>query len=158
MNKYLLLLILPLLSFSLIGCDDEDDVQSINLDLFAGTWEVVNQGEQNVFEREDILNITSSQIHEGYGGYKGNITTYFLKYDDTAIHDRTFTWSVREVENNQPLLDVVYQGELDSDDTWICNYSYKITKLTYTHMWWQVNSNGNNSTIMFRHRNDINIE
>lgn len=158
MNKYLLLLILPLLSFSLIGCDDNDDVESINLNLFAGTWEVVNQGEQNVFAWEDILNITSSQIHEGYGGYKGNITTYFLKYDDTVIHDRTFTWSIREVENNQPLLDVVYQGELDSDDTWNGNYYYKITKLTDTHMWWQVNTNGNNSTIKFRRRNDINKE
>ncbi len=158
MNKYLLLLLLQLLSFTLIGCDDEEDVIAPDLKLFAGTWEVVVQEDQNVFERADILHITSSQIHEGYGGYQGNITTYFLRYDDTTIHDKVFSWSIREVENNQPLLDVVYQGELDSDDTWNGNYYYKITKLTYTHMWWQVNTNGNNSTIKFRRRNDIHID
>ena len=162
MNRYLLLLILPLLSFILIGCGDEDDVIAPDLKLFAGTWEVVVQGDQNVFEREDILHITSSQIHEGYGGYQGNITTYFLRYDDTPddtpIHDKVFSWSIREVENNQPLLDVVYKGELDSDDTWDGNCYYKITKLTDTHMWWQVNINGDNSTIKFRRRNDIQIE
>lgn len=158
MNKYLLFLILPLLSFTLIGCDDEDDVIALDLELFAGTWEVVYQGEQTVFQREDVLHITSSQIHEGYGGYQGNITTYFLRYDDTPIHDKVFSWSIREVENNQPLLDVVYQGELDGDDTWDGNYYYKVIKLTYTHMWWQVNTNGDNSTIKLRRRNDINIE
>lgn len=158
MNRYLLLLIFPILSFGLMGCDDEDDIKPIDLNLFAGTWEVVVQGEQTVFEREDILHITSSQIHEGYGGYRGYITTYFLRYDDTPIHDRVFSWSIREVDNHQPLLDVVYQGELDSDDIWDGNYYYKITKLTDTHMWWQVNTNGDQSTIKFRRRNDIQIE
>ena len=158
MNKYILLLILPLLSFIMSGCDDEDDIKPIDLKLFAGTWEVVYQGDQNVFKREDILHITSSQMNDGFGGYHGYVTTYFLKYDDTAIHDKVFTWSIREVENHQPLLDVVYQGELDSDDTWNGNYYYKITKLTDTHMWWQVNTNGENSTIKFRRRNDIQIE
>ena len=158
MNKYLLLLLLPLLSFTLIGCDDEEDVIAPDLKLFAGTWEVVVQEDQNVFEREDILHITSSQIHEGYGAYQGNITTYFLRYDDTPIHNKVFLWSIREVENNQPLLDVVYHGELDSDDTWNGNYYYKITKLTDTHMWWQVNTNEGNSTIKFCRRNDIHID
>ena len=158
MNKYILILILPLLSFTLTGCDDEDDIIPIDLNLFAGTWEVVSEGDQNVFNREDIFNITASQIHEGYGGYHGNITTCFLKYDETLIHDKVFIWSIREVDNHQPLLDVVYQGELDSEDPWDGNYYYKITKLTYTHMWWQVNTNGDNSTIKFRRRNDIQIE
>uniref|UniRef100_UPI0025B74E0E hypothetical protein n=1 Tax=Bacteroides caecimuris TaxID=1796613 RepID=UPI0025B74E0E len=27
-----------------------------------------------------------------------------------------------------------------------------------THMWWQVNTNGDNSTIKFRRRNDIHID
>lgn len=62
------------------------------------------------------------------------------------------------MENNQPLLDVVYQGELDSDDTWDGNYYYKITKLTDTHMWWQVNTNEGNSTVKFCRRNDIHID
>lgn len=158
MNKYLLLLILPFLSFMLTGCGDEDDVSSIDLNFFSGTWEVVNQGDQNVFVREDILHITSSQNNEGFGGCQGYITTYVLKYDGTVIHDRAFRWSVREVDNHCPLLDVVYQGELDSDNLWDGNYYYKITKLTNAHMWWQVNTNGDNSIIKLRRRNDIQIE
>ncbi|MDE5659257.1 MAG: hypothetical protein K2I25_09585 [Muribaculaceae bacterium] len=158
MNKYLLLLILPLLSFTLIGCDDEDDVIAPDLKLFAGTWEVVDQGNQELLERNCILNITSSQIHERFGGYQGFIETYFITVNEIPKHDRVFSWSIREMENNQPLLDIVYQGELDSDDTWDGNYYYKITKLTDTHMWWQVNTNGDNSTIKFRRRNDIHID
>lgn len=158
MNKYILLLFLPLLSFTLTGCDDEDDANPIALNLFGGNWEVVDPGNQELFERDCLLDITSSQIHEGYGGYHGDITTYYLTVGGTPIHDKVFTWSIREVDNHQPLLDVVYQGELDSDDTWNGNYYYKITKLTDSYMWWQVNTNGDNSTIKFRRRNDINIE
>lgn len=158
MNKYLLLLILPFLSFGMISCDDEEDVTPMDFNLFAGTWEVVDQGNQDVFKREDILNITSSQIHEGYGGYKGYINTYFLKYDGTPIHDRVFTWYSLEVENHQPLLEVVFQGELDSDDPWAGDYFYKITKLTDSHMWWQVRTKGDNSTIKFKRRTDLQIE
>lgn len=159
MNKYLLLLILPLLSFVMVGCDDDkDDVIAPDLTLFAGTWEVVDQGDQEIFARNCLLNITSAQIHEGYGGYHGNINTYFLTALGTPKHDRVFTWSIREVENHQPLLDVVYQSDLDSDDLWAGNYSYKIIKLTDTHMWWQINTNGDNSIIKLRRRTDINIE
>lgn len=74
------------------------------------------------------------------------------------LHDRVFTFSIREVENNQPLLDVVFQGELDSDDIWEGDYPYKIVKLTDTDMWWQVNTIGDHSTIKLRRRNDIHIE
>lgn len=155
MNKYLLFMILPLLSFVMTGCNHDEDAGPKDLSLLAGNWEVVAQGDQNVFKREDILNITSAQINEGYGGYQGYITTYFLTATGITIHDRVFTWSVRETENHQPLLDVALQGELDNEDPWAGNYYYKITKLTDAHMWWQVNTNGDNSTIMFKRRDDI---
>lgn len=158
MNKYLFLLCIPILSFFTLSCNREDDVTPIDLNLFADTWQVVNPGGQNIFGYDEILHITSAQIHEGFGGYQGYIATYLLRYDDTPVHDRVFTWSIREVENHQPLLDVVYQGELDSDDLWAGNYPYKIIKLTDSHMWWQVNTNGDNSVIMFKRRNDIHIE
>lgn len=64
MNKYLLLLILPLLSFIMTGCNDSgDDVKPINLGTFTGTWEVVYQGNQDVLPRDCILNIVSAQIN-----------------------------------------------------------------------------------------------
>lgn len=159
MNKYLLLLIMPLLSIVMAGCDDDkDDVIAPDLTLFAGTWEVVSPGGQKVFGYNEILDITSARIHEGYGGYQGYINTYLLPASGIPKHDRVFTWSIREVDNHQPLLDVVLQGELDSDDPWAGNYPYKIIKLTDTHMWWQVNTNGDNSIIKLRRRTDITIE
>jgi hypothetical protein len=161
MNKYLLLFFLPFLSFVMVGCNDNEDdvVFAPKLELFGGTWEVVDQGNQKVFERDCILDITSAQIYEGYGGYRGYITTYLLlTVAGIPKHDRVFTFSILEVENNQPLLDVSFQGELDSDDVWAGNYPYKIIKLTDTDMWWQVNTNGDKSIIKFRHRNDIQIE
>lgn len=159
MNKYLLLLILPFLSLTMVGCDDDkDDMTAPDLTLFAGTWEVVSPGDQKIFGYNEILCITSSQIHEGYGGYEGYINTYLFTATGIPKHDRVFTWSIREVENQQPLLDVVCQGELEGDDPWTGNYPYKIIKLTDTHMWWQFNTNGDNSTIMLKRRNDIHIE
>ena len=155
MKKSLLLLILPLIFMSLSGCDDEDDVNPFDLNLFAGTWEVVDQGNQILLERNCILNITSSQIHEGFGGYQGFIETYFITVNEIPKHDRVFTWSIREVDNHIPLLTIFFKGQLDSDNPWDGDYFYKITKLTDTHMWWQVNTNGDNSTIKFRRRNDI---
>lgn len=158
MNKYLLFLILPLLSFVMVGCDDDDEiVYSPDLDIFAGTWEVVDQGNQKVFERNCILEITSSRIYEGFGGYQGYITTYFLSANGTQMHDRVFTWSIRKVENNQPLLDVVFQGELDSDDIWAGDYQYKIIKLTDTNLRLKVNTIGDQSIIELKRRNDIQI-
>lgn len=51
MNKYLLVLILPLLSFIMVGCDN-DDVIATDLTLFAGTWKVIDNGDQYVFETD----------------------------------------------------------------------------------------------------------
>ena len=80
MNKFLLLLILPLLSIVTSGCDDnKDDVVAPDLTLFAGTWEVVSPGEQKVFGWNEILHISSARPFEGYGGYQGYINTYLLR-------------------------------------------------------------------------------
>ena len=159
MNKFILLIIIPLLSLALIGCNDEnDEIKPMDLRPFAGAWEVVDQGNQVLLERGCIVDITSSQIFEGYGGYQGYFTTYSISDDGVATHDRVFTWSIREVENHRPLLDVVYQGELDSDDPWAGNYQYKIIKLTDSEMSWQVNTIGDHSVIKFIRRNDIQIE
>lgn len=159
MNRYVLFLMATLLSFGLFGCgDDDEDMTPIVLDLLGGTWEVVSQGDQDIFHREEILDISSSQIHEGYGGYKGKIDTYFLASDGSPRHDRTFTWSCLEVENHQPLLDVVYQGGLDGDVASTGNYHYKVIKLTRTHMWWQTTSTGRDNIIKFKRRDDIRID
>lgn len=81
MKKYLFLFIIPLLSLGLVSCDDDDDdVKPMNLDLLAGVWEVEDQGGQEVFDRNCILNITTSPELTGgaYGGYQGIIETSYL--------------------------------------------------------------------------------
>lgn len=160
MNRYVLFLMATLLSFGLFGCgdDDDEDMTPIVLDLLGGTWEVVSQGDQDIFHWEEILDISSSQIHEGYGGYQGSIDTYFLTSDGSQRHDRTFTWTCLEMENYQPILDVVHQGDLDGDDASAGNYHYKIIKLTPTHMWWETTSTGRDNIIKFKRRDDIRTE
>lgn len=155
MNKYLLLFLLPLLSFTLTGCDDDEDAKPMDLRLFAGTWDVVDQGNQEVFNKGSILEITSSEINEGFGGYQGYMTTYLQPVGGAPVHDRVFTWAIREVENHKPLLDVVLEGELDSEDIWAGDYYYRITGLDRNEMQWQVNTNGDNSIIRFRRHSDI---
>jgi len=157
MNKFLLLLIVPLLSFCLMGCEDDKETKPMDLSLLADTWEVVDQGNQEVFEKDCIIDVTVSpdQTDGAYGGYHGFITTYYLSADGTPAHDKVYGWSIREVENHNPLLDMVFKGDLDSDNPWEGQYFYKITKLTYADMWWQVNTNGDNSTIKFRRRTDL---
>lgn len=154
MNKYLLLLIAPLLSFILLGCNKEDDVKPMDLNLFDGLWEVTGQGEQDIFSRGCILDI-STDTQSNYEGSTGIISTFYLTATGIKFYDKVYNWNIREVSNNIPLLDVVLQGELDGDDLLKRNYYYKIIKLNATHMWWQVRSDGDDSIIMFKRRTDI---
>ena len=68
-----------------------------------------------------------------------------------------FTWTIQEEEGKQPLLNLAYQGDLDSDDIWDGDYPFKIVKLTDTFMWWQVNTIGDNSIVKIRRHADINL-
>lgn len=124
----------------------------MDLTLLDGVWEVVDQGYQNILERECLLDISTAP-HDSYGAAKGSITTFYLTPSGNMIHDKVYSWSIRYMENYQPLLDLVLQGMPDGDDSvddiWEGNYYYRITKLTDTHMWWQVNTNGDNSIIKF---------
>ncbi len=56
MNKFLFSLLLPLISFGIAGCSDEDDVEIIDVNLLAGKWEVVSQTP----ERNCIYDITAA--------------------------------------------------------------------------------------------------
>lgn len=153
--KYLpLFLISPLLTLPLTSCDDEDDVSPMDLELFAGNWEVV---ESDIDNSSCIYQIkTSPDKTEGtYGGYHGTITTFYLTATGNPLYDKEYSWSIRHIENYQPLLDLSLSGELDSEDPWTGNYYYKIIKLTDTNMWWRGNSNGDDSIIKFRRRTDL---
>lgn len=67
MNKFLLSLLLPLISFGIAGCSDEDDEEIIDMNLLAGQWAVVSQTP----ERNCIYDITAApDLTEGtYGNH-----------------------------------------------------------------------------------------
>lgn len=159
MNKKLFLLILTIISLGLTSCNDDNDIKTMDLKLMNGAWMVVDQGTQDVFERGCIIDITTSPYpsHGSYGALLGSLTTYFINVAGNPVHDKAYSWTIRNMENHQPLLDLTFQGDLDSDDPWDGQYFYKITKLTDTHMWWQVNTNGNNSIIKFQRRPDLTL-
>jgi len=152
-NKFLLLPFLLFLAFGLVGCDDEDDAMPIDLNLFAGTWEVVASDT----ERNCIYEITMSpnKTEGDYGGAYGTITTYYLTVTGNPIYDRQYNWSIRYMEDYRPLLDLTLEGELDSEEPCTGKFYYKIIKLNNTHMWWRGNSNGDNNIIKFRRRTDL---
>ncbi|MDE7437719.1 MAG: hypothetical protein K2M93_04465 [Muribaculaceae bacterium] len=149
MKKLLFLLIAPLLSFVLIGCDKDDDVKPIDLQLLEGVWEVVAEGDQDVFRIGCCLDI-STDPQNNFGSLSGNITTFFLTATDNKIYDKVYGWSISEIENHQPLLNVVFLGDLDSLDPSESSVNYKIIKLNDTHMWWQLIADGDTPIIMFK--------
>lgn len=153
-TKYLFILVLSLLSFGLISCDDKNDVDPVNLQFFDGVWEVVDQGSQDVLQRGCFLDIASYYI-DGFS--QGRITTFYMTVGGAIVHDKEYSWLIRRTGNELPLLDMVWQADLDSDDQWEGNYFYTITRLTDTHMYWQVRSNGDQSTVKFRRRTDITL-
>lgn len=150
-------LILGILSIIITGCDDKEDLKSIDLRLMPGIWEVVVQGEQDVFIRGCCLDIKES-TEPSTADHHGYISTFYLTATDHILHDKVYSWSIRESDSGQPALDLVFQGMLDSDVPWDGNCFYRIVKLTESHMWWKGNSVGDDSTIKFRRRTDIQME
>lgn len=160
MDKYLVYLMLSLFSFLLISCEDKEEAHIPDLALLDGIWEVVDEGTQDNLLRGCFLDmsISTGPADSAYGGYEGNAVTFYLTVGGMPLRDKVYSWSILRIENNLPLLELILQDELDSDDLWDGYYIYKITQLTDTHMWWQIRSNGNNSIIKFKRRTDIQVE
>lgn len=156
MNKWFIYLVLSLLSPVLISCEDKEELHTLDLNLLDGIWEVVDEGTQDNLGRGCLLDmsISTDNTEEAYGGYKGSAVTFYLTVGGRPIRDKVYCWSILRLENNLPLLELILQEELESDDLWDGYYIYRITKLTDSHMWWQLRSNGNNTTIKFRHHLD----
>lgn len=157
MNKSILILVFILLSSLLSNCKEEEVLNHIDVNLFTGTWEVV---ESNNPERGCIYEITTSpdlSVNMYDDGYHGQIKTYYLTATGNPLYDKEYNWSIRFMENHQPLLDLTLKGGIDSEDPWAGNYYYKVTKLSNSVMWWQANTNGDNATIKFHRRTNLKI-
>ena len=141
----------------MICCEDKEEVHALDLNLLDGIWEVVDEGTQDNLGRGCLLDmsISSNPTDGAYGEYEGNAIAFYLTVGCIPLYDKEFSWSILRIENNLPLLELILQDEIDSDDPWDGYYIYRITKLTDSHMWWQLRSNGNNTTIKFRHRVDV---
>ena len=157
MKKLLGLLFTMLFSFTMFGCDKEEDEILQDLRLIDGVWEVTYDGDQDVFLRGCCLDISTAP-QANFGSLRGNITTFYLTATDNKLYDKAYSWSIREIEKHQALIDVVFMGDLDSNDLKEGYYNYEIVKLNGTHMWWQVNTGIDNVIIMFKRRTDISLE
>lgn len=157
LGKVWITLISGFLSIIVTSCDNKEDLKPIDLRLMPGIWEVVVQGEQDVFVRGCYLDLKES-TEPSTTDHHGYISTFYLTATDHILHDKVYSWSIRESDSGQPALDLVFQGELDSDVPWDGSCYYRIVKLTESHMWWKGNSVGDDSTIKLRRRTDINVE
>lgn len=155
MKKLLLLFLIPILSLTLTGCNDGEDDKPIDLCLFDGVWEVVYQGNQDNFHIGEFLEVSTNN-RQIYGGTEGSIMTFFLTATDVVFHDKEYRWNLSEIDHHRPLLKVVYQGDLDSDNQEIEHYEYRIIKLTDKHMWWKFEEK-DYSIIKLRRRRDIHL-
>lgn len=154
MNKYFVYLMLSVLSFGLISCKDNEEDHIFDFDLLYGIWEVVDEGTQDNLGRGCLLDMSNSTDLTDRD-YEGRAVSFYITVGGKPLRDKIYNWSILRMENDFPLLELVLQDELESDDLWDGYYLYKITKLTDSHMWWQLQSNGNNTIIKFRHRADV---
>lgn len=148
MNKPILILLFIIFISLLSNCKEEEDLNHVDINLFTGTWEVVDSDNP---ERGCIYEITTSSdlTVNKYDGYHGKIITYYLTATGNQLYDKEYNWSIRYMENHQLLLDLTLVGELDSENSWSGNHYYKVIKLTSSVMWWQSDTNGDNTTIKF---------
>ena len=158
MNKYLLLLIIPVLSILTMGCDNEkedqnEDLTPVDLALLPGIWQIEGQDAWNEFSPDCILDINtkSDNTNAAYGAPCGSIATYPTSGDGRYYHDKIYSWTVTHVENHQPIIELVVRAYLDGPESDEYTSSYRIIKLTDTQMSWQSNAPKDNTIINFRH-------
>lgn len=152
----LVLSFLCLLSAGIMGCEDDKDLNRVDLSLLDGIWEVVYSGYDDVFARECFLDVstTPDSSLENTGVLRGTISTFFLTATGRPMADKDYTWEIRQGED-VPLLDITQQGYVTGDDPWAGSYYFTIIRLTDSYLWLQGRTNGNRNIIKLRRRSDL---
>lgn len=150
MKKFLLFL-LPLISVAFSSCNDDDEV--LNTKLIKGQWQLVSQDSP---ERVCIYNFTTSSENTWSWG---TLTTYYLTVSGTAVHDKVYEWHVSDPNNSDPvLLDIIYQGDLDKEDSWKKMEYYEVAKLSSSEMVLKKVEEGDSRTFLrFVRRDDLEL-
>lgn len=158
MNKYLYLLLLPIIALVAVSCNDEeeDTKPTILMRYLVGNWEVVKSDHPEyatIYEiTEDIMPST------GTVGYRGSLTTYYLTEDNPPMHDKAYSWEIVAIEDTYyPLIELVWQADIDgkAGDEPADRFYYRIEELTPTSMRWHINSVTGEETINFIRRTDL---
>ncbi|MCM1142977.1 MAG: hypothetical protein NC453_30805 [Muribaculum sp.] len=159
MKKIVNLLLLSLLAFVVVSCDDkEDDKPTILLNYLAGSWEVVYSDNRECPSIYDITAESSSLPSAGSVGYNGTLTTFYFTVDHSLKRDKTYSWKIVAVEDvYYPLIELVWVTDIDAnnEDTPADRFYYRIEELTPNKMRWHISSAaGKDETIIFERRTD----
>lgn len=149
MKKYLYLVVLPLLAAVLWGCDDDDEVMDTR--LIKGCWELASE------DHPDYADIYDFETRSENTWSWGTLTTYYLTYGGSPVHDKVYDWYVTDPANSDPVyLYLTLTGELDSDDAWENTDSYIVERLTASEMILRKDEVGDTHTrIRFIRCNDL---
>lgn len=150
MKKFLLFL-LPIIAIAFSSCDDNDDVMDTK--LIKGQWQLVSQDSP---ERDCIYSFTTQNEHTWSWG---TLTTYYLSGSDIPVNDKVYEWSVSDPNNTNPvILDIIYQGDLDKEDSWEKMEYYIVEKLTASEMVLKkMEDSASGNSLRFIRRNDLQL-
>ena len=152
MKKLLYILLLQAIALALASCDD-DSCEPIDTKLIIGQWEVVSQDSP---ERTCIYDFAP----QGENTWSwGTLTTYYLTVSGNPVHDKAYSWHISDPKNGDTVhLEIVFQGDLDSDDQWENTDFFIVEKLNSTQMVLRRNTVGDSHTrIKFIRRNDLTL-
>lgn len=149
MRKFLFISLLAVFVFAFSACNDDDDVMDTK--LIKGQWEVMSDASgQNAY----IYDFTTP----GENTWSwGTLTTYFLTPDGEQIHDKVYDWHVSDPRNSSPVyLDIIFQGDLDTEDSWEKTEYFIVEKLTAAEMVLKKADSGDSEQkITLRRRTDL---
>lgn len=154
MKKYIFILLLPLLAVALCGCDDEENTSDVNLNLFAGRWELISRNHPDygcIYDFEQSPEDTDRPA----GQYHGSLITYYLTATGKPLYNQAFSWDITETGASAQVLNLTLIGDLDSYESSSEILHYKIVRLTTSHLWLQTIDSPQPETFTFRRRTDL---
>lgn len=130
MKKFLFLLLVSLLTFTLTSCNDDDDtMDTIDTHLIKGIWEV----EQTDHPDYTCIYQFSTQSENTWSW--GTLTQYYLNTIGETIHNKIYDWHVSDPNNSDMVyLDITLKGDVDSEDEWENTERYIVEKISTKEM------------------------
>lgn len=139
-NKLFGILLAFLCSFSIVGCNDDNDVDYPDTKLIKGQWKLIDG--TNIDNTLFIYRFTTDSDNTwSWGG----LVTYYLSADGTVTYDKRYTWHVSDPANEKdgkPRMELSWFDAPESNALWDATEYYVVVKLTQSEMWLKRAQNG----------------